>query len=111
MVFKIMSKEFSRAFYNSQAWKTTREAYKKSKGGLCEDCLRKGLIIPGAEVHHVRELTPDNINDPTVTLNWQNLCLLCKDCHAARHKTGGKRRYWIESDGSVTIKAPPAGNL
>ena len=32
-----MSKAFARAFYNSQAWKTTREAYKKQAGFLCED--------------------------------------------------------------------------
>lgn len=88
-----MSQEFSRSFYNSQAWRNARNAYKKSKGGLCEDCLKKGLINPGAEVHHIQELTPDNINDPVVALGFSNLCLLCRDCHKARHNP---RRYTID---------------
>lgn len=88
-----MAREFSRAFYNSAAWKSCREAYKRSRGGLCEDCLERGLITPGDEVHHVIELTPDNIGNPAVTLNWSNLRLLCKDCHAKRHT---KRRYRID---------------
>lgn len=109
-----MSEKFSRAFYNSVAWKTTREAYKKSKGGLCEDCLEKGLITPGAEVHHINPLTPDNITDTSVSLNWDNLCLLCSSCHHARHNSPQRRsrkRYWIELDGSVTIKAPPVDDF
>lgn len=86
-----MAQEFSRAFYNSAAWKSTREAFRRSKGGLCEDCLKKGIITAGAEVHHIQPLTPDNIGNPNVTLSWQNLTLLCKDCHAARHAKEPKR--------------------
>ena len=76
-----MAQDFSRAFYNSAAWKACRESYKRSKGGLCEDCLKQGRITAGAEVHHIKALTPDNIGNPNITLNWDNLCLLCKDCH------------------------------
>lgn len=88
-----MAQDFSRAFYNSAAWKACRESYKRSKGGLCEDCLKQGRITAGAEVHHIKALTPDNIGNPNITLNWDNLCLLCKDCHAKRHMV---RRYRID---------------
>lgn len=84
-----MAREFSRAFYKSAAWKSCRDSYWRSKGGLCEDCIKRGLITPGAEVHHKVELTPDNIGNPTVTLSWDNLVLLCHDCHMKRHK-----RHW-----------------
>lgn len=89
-----MAQDFSRAFYNSAAWRSCREAYKRSKGGLCEDCLQKGIITGGAEVHHVIPLNVDNIGDPKITLSWSNLRLLCKDCHAARHKSA--KRYKID---------------
>ncbi len=95
-----MAQAFSRAFYNSQAWKSCRDAYRRSKSGLCERCLKRGIIKPGAEVHHIRPLTPDNIGNPNVTLNWDNLELLCKDCHAAQHSA---RRYHIDLETGMVV--------
>lgn len=36
-------------------------------------------------VHHKTELTPENINDPEITLGWRNLELLCLECHNKAH--------------------------
>ena len=72
-------KEFAKSFYKSKAWQHTRSEYAASVGGLCEACLRKGLYKAGEIVHHKKELTPDNITDPTVALSWDNLELLCRD--------------------------------
>lgn len=106
-----MAQEFARTFYDSMAWRTIRETYKKYRRGLCEDCLKRGIITAGQEVHHVTPLTPQNINDPRVTLSFDNLALLCHACHMERHKhldestkAGRKRaerRYFVASDGSV----------
>lgn len=71
----------------------------KSVGGLCEDCYKKGKITPAEEVHHIRFLTPQNINDPNVTLNWKNLVALCRECHRRRH--GNQKRYKIDEWGRV----------
>lgn len=71
-----MAKSFSRKFYNSSAWIKTSRAFKNSKFGICEKCGN-----PGEEVHHIIALTPDNINDPNITLSWDNLMLLCRSCH------------------------------
>jgi len=79
-----MAKEYSKAFYNSKPWKTTRQAYYKSQFGICEIC---GGV--GEEVHHIIPITPFNINDPSVTLSWDNLQLLCRSCHEIAH-TGTK---------------------
>jgi 5-methylcytosine-specific restriction endonuclease McrA len=65
--------------------------------------MRKGLVVPAVEVHHITELTPDNINDPSVSLNLDNLVSLCKDCHADRHRAR-QMRYRILSDGSVVAR-------
>ena len=93
-------KDYAKTFYSSKAWKDTRTAYAKSKGGLCEICLAKGLYRPGVIVHHKCHLSPENINDPTVTLCWDNLQLVCRDCHAMEHDRR-QRRYRIDEMGRV----------
>ena len=95
-------RDFAKAFYKSRAWQECRAGYAASVGGLCEDCLDRGLYRPGEIVHHMIELTPDNINDPAVSLSWSNLRLLCRDCHAKRH--GARRRYRVDPAGRVTSR-------
>lgn len=96
-------RDFAKTFYSSKAWKQTRAAYAKSKGNLCERCLKKGLIVPGVIVHHKVYLTPENINDPAVSLNWNNLELVCADCHAEEHNRL-QRRYTVDEYGRVTAR-------
>lgn len=93
-------KEFATTFYSSTAWKNTRKAYAKSKGNLCELCLKQGVYNPCEIVHHRIEITPDNISDPGVTLNWDNLQCVCRECHAKVH---GKKvsRFTIDELGRV----------
>ena len=95
-----MAREFAEAFYKSKQWKNCRDKYFKSVGGLCENCLAKGIYKPGGIVHHKEHITPDNINNPEVTLAWTNLILVCRDCHAQEHTTK-KRRYRFDSDGNL----------
>ena len=73
--------------------------YARSKGGLCELCLAKGIYRPGEIVHHKTHLTTSNLSDPTIALNWDNLQLLCRDCHASQHKP--ERRYKVDELGRV----------
>ena len=94
-------KEFARKFYSSKAWKNTRAAYAKSRRNLCELCLEKGLLVPCEIVHHKVELTPENIDNPDVTLNWNNLQCVCRDCHAMIHDRRNLR-YKIDELGRVT---------
>lgn len=81
-----MSKPFAKPFYNSKDWQACRDAYLSERykidGGLCERCHTEA----GQEVHHVITLNPDNIHDPDITLNHENLMLLCRDCHFAMHR-------------------------
>lgn len=81
-----MAQDWAKWFYSSKSWKQCREAYKASKHYLCEKHQDKGELVPGRIVHHKVKLTRRNIHDPTVTLNWDNLWLLCDDCHAEEHK-------------------------
>lgn len=91
--------DFATKLYKSRAWRDCRTAYAKSKGGLCERCLSRGIYKPGIIVHHKVHLTPENISDPNVSLNWENLQLLCRDCHALVHKP--EKRFKIDELGRV----------
>lgn len=79
-----MAQDFARAFYHSAAWLKCRDGYIRSVHGLCERCGAAGLIV-----HHRELLTPANINDPYVTLDWGKLELLCLDCHNQEHGEAG----------------------
>ena len=95
--------KFSQSFYNSAAWKKCRSAYIKQAGGLCERCKAKGLIVAGDAVHHKIYITPDNITDPNITLNPNNLELLCRSCHEIEHRR--RRRYTVDKYGRVLSDA------
>ena len=103
--------EIALPFYSSVAWKKCRKAYAKARGGVCEICLANGIISPGEIVHHKIELNEDNINNPDVTLNWDNLQLVCRFCHAQIHKGeivhSRKRRFIVAEDGHVIASDPP----
>lgn len=87
-------------FYTTRAWRKCRASFLKEKGGLCEICLSKGLITPATEVHHKVILTADNINNPDVTLNHENLMALCDDCHDDQHT---KTRWRCDAFGRVNL--------
>ena len=99
---------WAETFYTSAAWRNCRKAYMKSVGGLCERCLNKGLYRAGVIVHHKIHLTPDNIVNPNISCAFNNLELLCRDCHAEEHQRIQKR-YKIDKTGKVII--PPDANF
>ncbi|OLN21893.1 HNH endonuclease [Domibacillus antri] len=70
----------AKRFYKSAAWRKCRESYFTSQHGLCERCSQPGLIV-----HHKVYIDAQNINDPAVTLNHDNLELLCQSCHNQEH--------------------------
>lgn len=94
-------KEYAEKFYSSLAWQETRKAYTASVRGLCERCLKKGIYQAGEIVHHKTHITPANIDDPNITLNWNNLQLVCRECHAQIHAHDSRRRYKVDDQGHV----------
>lgn len=117
-----VARDFAKGLYSSKRWQDCRNGYAKSRGWLCENCLRSGLYVPGEIVHHKIELTPQNINNPDIALSWDNLELLCRRCHAEKHpsssswdKVNAKRkanrdarlRYRIGKNGEVLPHDPP----
>lgn len=72
-------------FYKSDAWKLAREIKIRSVNGRCERC---GGI--GQEVHHRNRLTVENAEDASISVNPENLELLCRECHNKEHKRFSK---------------------
>lgn len=95
-------KDFAKEFYNSKAWKDTRESYKRFRGGLCEICWAEGIVKAGEIVHHKTELTPQNIDNIDIALGYDNLQLVCRECHAHIHDRR-QRRYTIDELGRVVF--------
>ena len=89
-----MARDFAKSFYNSKEWELTREYILKRDNYLCVNCGR-----PAEEVHHKKHLSPENINDVSVTMNPKNLVSLCKNCHFEEHRgEHGRGRQVIEDN-------------
>ena len=67
------------AFYCRKDYLDLAQACKIKSGGVCAKC---GGVFDIAELrpHHKVELTLDNIDDVNVTLNPDNIEVLCHDC-------------------------------
>lgn len=50
-------------------------------GGICQVCHTNRAII----AHHVVWVDNDNVNDPAVVWNIDNLVGVCQDCHNRIH--------------------------
>jgi 5-methylcytosine-specific restriction endonuclease McrA len=93
------------AFYKSWKWRKVREAYFNHAKGLCEVCLSKGLIKQGEIVHHKIEMDSEKIQNERLAYGFDNLQLVCRDCHAELHPqtNKSKKRYYIDDDGKVVV--------
>ncbi|MBS6503989.1 MAG: hypothetical protein KH415_20655 [Clostridium sp.] len=93
-----MAKEWAIKFYKSTKWLKCRSSYISYRisvdGGLCEACKER----LGKIVHHTILLTPNNINNPEVSLNHEYLRYECKKCHD-RNEGHFKPRTKVTIDG------------
>jgi 5-methylcytosine-specific restriction protein A len=99
-------KPWAERFYNSDAWRECRNGFLKSKGYLCERCSTPSNPVVAKIAHHKIYLTRQNINDPYITLSWDNLEALCQECHNKEHHVSQRRkRYAFDEQGNLV--SPP----
>ena len=84
-----MAQLFALEFYNSKAWKDLRNLLIIERGGKCERTGKVYIDTSKLVAHHKIELTPDNINDPSITLNPDNIEIISIDEHNKEHKRFG----------------------
>lgn len=98
-------------FYASEKWINLRlmliaERSKEHGAVICEKCGRmisKSVDIIG---HHKIELTPENVHDYSISLNPDNVELICRKCHDKEHKRFG---YKAEKKVYIVFGAPLSG--
>lgn len=95
-----LAREFARQFYKSAAWQQARRLALIRDHGLCQT---PHCYMPAEEVHHIIELTPDNINDPRIALSLDNLTCLCRECHMRLHRGEAEERYHFDAAGNMII--------
>lgn len=82
-------------FYKSSAWLLARQIKINEVNGRCQRCN-----AIGEEVHHIKRLSVLNVSDHEISLNQNNLELLCKNCHNKEHKRFNKKQQF-DSDGNL----------
>ena len=85
-------------FYKSKAWLVARNIKTSATQGKCERC---GAV--GEEVHHKIRLTVENVSDTSISLNQDNLELLCRDCHNKEHNRFTKEKEF-DDEGNLIPK-------
>lgn len=93
-------KDWAKSFYNSRAWQECRRNFLQ-QNPFCERCMSEGRWTPAVHVHHKTYLTPQNIGDASVSLNFANLEALCQACHNMEHHRTSRRRYFMDEAGNI----------
>lgn len=96
-------------FYNSRAWRKLSHYYAESKSWCCERCGNRNVdysqpIYKQLHCHHITPLTDENIDDPDISLNEDNLILLCRVCHNIAHGEDDVLQEGLMFDESGMIK-------
>lgn len=74
-----------------------------SKSYICERCGAPAVIC-----HHKIWLNDENVHDPTVALNPENLEALCLECHNAEHGAKHDVAVFDDSGALVEVKQSPS---
>ena len=105
MSFYKDNRQLQKKFYDTKKWKRLRELY-LDEHPVCERCLAAGLVSVAEHVHHKIELTEENVKDPNISLNPNNLEALCFDCHRREHHNQPEVAddLFFDSDGNLRRK-------
>lgn len=87
-------------FYRSKVWRDTRERFLELNP-WCEECLKQKRYTPATLVHHREHLNETNVNDPKISLGYDNLEAVCIECHNKIHYGRTDKRYTVDQFGRV----------
>lgn len=101
-----MAQAYADKFYNSTRWRKLSKMVAEKHFYICDIC---GKPCKRYIVHHKIKLNADNINNPDISLNENNLQLLCLECHTKLHEAQGDihkrkdagRTIFFDADGNI----------
>lgn len=83
-------------FYTLKPWRDLSYSLKIKADGKCNRCNNTVLDFKYLIGHHKIELTDDNVDDPNVSLNPDNIEIICHECHNREHRRFGyKKKVYI----------------
>ena len=91
-------------FYSSKIWKDLTYKLKVERGGRCERCNDRPLHFSRLIGHHKIALTEQNVDNAEVSLNQDNIEIICFACHNKTH-----RRFGTKSNVYVVYGSPFSG--
>lgn len=97
-----MSKDYAKNFYNSKKWRKTQRLYMQTQNYICERCGSLAGIV-----HHITYITPQNIDNPNITLSFKNSEAVCIPCHTLEHKSGEVCSNEVRFTSSGDLIKPP----
>jgi hypothetical protein len=78
-------------FYNCSEWRNLRMSLILIRGNRCQSCEKIGFDSPDLVGHHTPiELNDENVNDAMISLNPDNILIVCRWCHDAEHTRFGQ---------------------
>ena len=91
------------SFYASERWGKFRLMIISERGAVCQSCGKVITDPLDCEVDHIIELTPENVNDVMISLNPDNVQVLCHKCHDKKHNRFGYKA----ARGIYIVYGPP----
>ena len=82
-------------FLCSKPWRNLSYNLKIAAGGECSRCDFVAVTKEDFKYligHHKIELTEDNADDPTISLNPELIDIICLDCHNKEHRRFGHKQ-------------------
>jgi predicted kinase len=80
-----------KSFYASEKWITFRLGLINERGTKCSRCGERIAKSKDLIGHHKIELTPENVHDYMISLNPEQVDLVCFDCHNKEHNRFGHK--------------------
>ena len=109
-----------KSFYKSKEWEQFRDVviYERQdavmKVNYCAACGKQIVHRYDLIVHHKTELTEANVNDYMVSLNPDNVEIICHQCHNKEHARfghEGKKRVYIVYGSPLSGKTTWVNNV
>lgn len=101
------------SFYSTDEWKDFRKNIITERGNKCTECDKDILIDKQLHVHHIKELTQENVNDYMISMNPDNVRVVCHECHNKIHERFGygygNRKRKFDRDVYIIYGPPLAG--
>lgn len=83
-------------FYTGKDWREFRINLILTRGCTCARCKRVFEDLSQLIGHHTPvELTPDNVHNPNISLNPDNVEIVCIDCHNQEHNRFGHNTHSV----------------